>query len=456
MRNLFTLFLTVMVLSLVASCNKEDAIGSGGSQGEGDGNVQLRIVDSNAGTKAYTGTEQAVTGEIELADQLSLFVFADPGGLEYVNQGITVDPVTRLSNIFKLNDGWKYFYLFSNADIKQIPATGTGYEELEKQQIRVTFENSRPITIAKEGAMTIGTLWRANDGGLFDNRKDIHGQYIGIPQTIGLNIGRAAAKVRLASVTKQTGTANPSPLLGDFSDPSYILRSVANEYFLVGQLDNSGNYPPTTGLRYISAVHEQGPGTNAVPSHYYVDYLWADAKVPSNSDHFYAVENTTKKMTSQNVNVENLFYGNTTYVQLKITYAPGDGEVYDTASPNTVLPGTLAAGTTFYSAIYNGERRIFNAPLPDDPATFGDPQAYENGVMYYHFPIRDPNETGTELQCCVIRNHFYELNVRNILALGKGTPEVDKEEIIDDEDSEVEIEVNVLPWFKVDQDVDLK
>ncbi|MCD8261383.1 MAG: Mfa1 fimbrilin C-terminal domain-containing protein [Bacteroides sp.] len=75
--------------------------------------------------------------------------------------------------------------------------------------------------------------------------------------------------------------------------------------------------------------------------------------------------------------------------------------------------------------------------------------------MYYKFPVRDPRETGTERQCCVIRNHYYEINVNNIFNLGEPTDEVDLELPIDETDTDVQIEVKVLEWFKVVQGEDL-
>ncbi|MCD7906225.1 MAG: Mfa1 family fimbria major subunit [Clostridium sp.] len=449
--------LSAILLATAAAftaCNNDDKVDVT-SGAEGEGNIQIKVFDAGARTRAYNGTETAVDGETELAQTLAVYVYDETGVLDVEIPSLTVNPTSGLTETFKVSEGKKYFYIFSNGQTKSPLGSGTGFDALEKQELRVTFDKGRPRPIANHEAMTIGTLWRVKAPNASDPGHDLNNffdvqpnGYGGTPVQIGLNVGRATAKIRLASISK-----GDSELEGTFTDPIYRLRSVPTDYYAVGQLDDSGDYPPTTGLRYISLVHERGPGTKHQHSNDFVDYFWDDAIAPAATTHFYAVENTTKKMESDSVKTENLYYGNTTYIQFKVVYTPGAGEVYDPAAPTTALPGGLNTGDNFWTAIYNNQRLIFNA-LPTG-TDFTDIKAYEGGVMYYKFPVRDQRESGTERQCCVIRNHYYEIKVNNIFNLGEPTDEVDPETPIDETDPDVEIQMNVLDWFKVEQGQDL-
>ncbi|MCC8174206.1 MAG: fimbria major subunit [Odoribacter sp.] len=446
MKKLLAMSVIGLGLAMFTACNKDKTEGPDISLG--DGNVQIKVFDANNNARAYNDTEPAVAGEIELATELSVFVYNDAGILKYENLSLPVNPSTGLTNSFKLSEGFKYFYLFSNGQATS--PTGTHWDDLEKQIARVRFENDRPIPIAVNEAMTIGTLWRGR-GANPENRWDIQGNgYGGNPVQVEMKVGRATAKIRLAGVNKET-SPTVSPLKGTFSDAIYRLRAIPERYYVVGQLDDSDRYPPTTGLKYISAVHELGPGSDSIPSDAFVDYTW-DGNVAPGNTHFYAVENTTKKIDHVGSNIPNLYYGNTTYVQMRITYLPDASEVFDGANP-TQAGGTIAAGQTYWSGLYNGERLIFDT-LPT-AAGITDVKEYVNGVMYYKFPVRDTRETGTEDQCCVIRNHYYEITVDNILGLGEGTDKVNPQTPIDDEDPDVQVTIKIEPWYKVEQHVNL-
>ncbi len=429
-----------MAGAVITSCNNE----KDGPDSEVEGNVQIKLYDASVTTtRAYTAEEPAVQGETELADRIAVFVYDDSGTLEYQNLSLPVD-AQGVTQTFKVGTGFKYFYIFSNGQMKGADA-GSNWDELEKQVAEVQFRENVPIPIAENARMVIGTLWRGDTGDDRGNRRHIVGNgYGGEPVKVGLTVGRATAKIRLNAVNKET--TRTSPLLGAFGDHSYILRSVADRYYVVGQLDDSGDYPPELGLRYISAVHDKTPGTTALPADAFYDYKWEWARTLATGQHFYAVENTTMRQPSAN-QPANLFYGNTTFVQLKTQYTP---TLAETLNPDgTPATTALATGDTFYSGILNGQTFIYN----DTPTVAGvsDIKEYENGYMFYKFPVRDRTESGTDAQCCVIRNHYYEITVENIMALGEPTDEVDPETPIDPNDPDIEINVTVAPWFKVTQ-----
>ncbi|MCD8031795.1 MAG: fimbria major subunit [Bacteroides sp.] len=457
MKKFLTLSVYVlMACAIVTSCNDDKTDAPIPPQGEG--NVQIKVSDANARTRAYDGFEQAEAGEVELADHLAVFVYDQNGSLDYQNLNLPVN-AQGVTDLFKVSEGMKYFYVFSNGDVSTLPSAA-GFADLESEVLRVTFQDNRPKEITTHGAMTIGTLWRIGDvnhphRNLFDVQPNKYG---GDPNKVALRIGRTAAKIRLIEINKEQ-VANASPLKGIFDNVNaiYRLRSVPDKYFRVGKLDSSGDYPPTTGLRYLSAVHDIGPGSLAFPSDTYIDYFWDETKKPSATDHYYAVENTTKSMEIEDPLEpgEHLYYGNTTYVQFRIAYTPDASEIYSPTVPPVLSTTGIPADGTFYTARYNGQVMIFDSEPPTTGNDFVDPKVYTEGIMYYKFPVRDPKEIGTERQCAVIRNHYYGIKVNNIFNLGEPTDEVDPKIPINDTDPDVEITVEVLDWFKVEQGVDL-
>jgi len=454
-------FLTLSVISLliagavITSCSDDKTDGPAPIVTEGDGNVQLKLSNALPGLRAYNGEEPAIAGETELASTVSVYVYDESGVLDYQNPALPVNS-SGLTNTFKVSEGMKYFYIFSNGQTSTV-SSGSSWDELENQVARVTFQNNRPTPIADEGSMSIGTLWRiGDDTHALCNKFDVQpAGSVAQPVRAPISIGRATAKVRLTEINKES-SPGASPLKGVFSpNPIYRLRSLPERYYVVGHLDESGDYPPTDGLRYISFAHDLPPGTLEVPSTSFLDYFWEGALTPSTTTHYYAVENTTRKMEIPDPLKDGayLYYGNTTYVQFKITYTPDASELYSPALPPVLSTNSISTGDTFWSAVYRGSRMIFDSE-PEGPE-FTEIYEYENGEMYYKFPIRDQRETGVDRQCCVIRNHYYEIKVSNIFNLGEPTDKVDPKTPIDETDPDVEVLITVLPWFKVEQEENL-
>ncbi|MCD8261384.1 MAG: hypothetical protein LUD15_07745 [Bacteroides sp.] len=333
---------------MTTACSDNDKTDGPGIPKPGETGVRITVVDNSIETRAYIGTEPTEAGETQLASTLSVYVYDKNGAFEHQEAALPLDPLTLKTDIFKVPDGEKYFYIFSNGQTTPV-SQAQNMVDMETQKIQVDFDKNRPKPAADFDAMAIGTLWRGdhNERG---NLRNIEGnKYGGEPVLIRLEVGRAVAKIRLVDIQKET-VPGTSPLTGSFANAAYRLRSVPVEYYLVGQLDGSGNYPPTTGLRYFSAVHNIGPGTSGTPSDKFVDYFWGpDELTPSPTTYYYAIENTTQKMTSENVNEEHLFYGNTTYIQFRIEYITGSNEVYDhtATAPTTPQANGLGANADF-------------------------------------------------------------------------------------------------------------
>ncbi len=454
-KNLVWSVILLMAGAIITSCSDDKNDGPGIID-DGEGNVVIQVFDvkNSGGLRAFDPnvTEPAEAGESTLASSVAVFVYDQDGALDYSNLSLPVDNATGKTSKFKVPAGYKFFYVFSNSQVKDM-ASGSNVEDMEKQVAFIkTFDGDIPQPIAVNTAFSLGTLWKKEVG--FDVQDQGYG---GVPVTVGLEVGRAAAKVRLQSISKQTAP-NVSPLLGNFdaANAIYRLRSVPDRYYIVGQFDESGNYPPTNGLRYISAVHEKDPGTSEIKSDAFVDYTWNRNMNPGAGGHYYAVENTTMKMKIEGNDEENLYYGNTTYVQFRITYTPDGAELYD---PATQTAGaTLATDGTFYTAIFDNSgspvRRMY-ASNPENEAGISDTKVYTNGVMFYKFSVRDKSETGIERQCCVIRNHYYEITVDNINNIGEPDDIVPPETPIEETDPDVEISIKVLDWYKITTGEDL-
>ncbi|MDR1865576.1 MAG: Mfa1 family fimbria major subunit [Bacteroidales bacterium] len=421
-------FLTVVAVLIAGftSCRDREDL-SKNDEGEVRGDetvVQLNIADGVIrGYGAGSNVQAPKADENKLAATIDIYVFDANGQFEY--KAVGVSP----SQAFQITAGKKYFYIFSNAPKNVKADIGDFRDKFEKQGFKDAFSATRP-DIATANAFFIGTLWGEQVQVLGNGTKTK-------PEVIKLKVGRIAAQVNLASVV----TTASGVIKGEFSSPAYRLRSVPDSFYLVGQWKNV--MPPAMNSDVTSAAHEEPSGTAAAPNKRFIDYkTWNAPNTP-----FYTVENTTKPDAKGMV-----FFGNTTYMQLRVVYTPDASTVYDGVTGNKAASG-IAKGSTFWTGTVNNETRIYNGN-PTNISGVTDPKEYSNGEMYYSFAIKDATERVSERVYSVLRNHYYEVTVSSIANLGENTDKVDPEKPVNDL-VDVKVEIEVLPWSKILQDVSL-
>lgn len=438
MKTTMYFFMVAILLFSFTGCNNDDDPKPPGPDYKGDITVQLSLQDATPSTYAAgDDTEPPITGESELATTLDVFVFDTLGYYEY-NTSVSYDNGTRLTGQFLITAGVKFFYVFSNFP-GNLPVTGSGmHRSVFEKNIREAVLNNNQTSISQNNQFFIGTLWA-------DTMRVLGTGTTATPEKILLDIGRIAAKIKLNKVPTQGSGA----LQGAFDSAYYRVRSIPKEFYIVGQHDGDlDEIPPNhIGVQIISAVHEKAPDPAV-----FFDYLFPDSTLyPPNAGgtqplHYYTIENTTKPDGEGK-----LYYGNTTYLQLKVKYRPAQAETYDgtNGDPNIIIgesPGD------FYTGILNGSRLIFDS----DPTGLGatDVVYYAKGLNYYNIPVKDMSEDELPLQAAVIRNHYYEVNIKSISRLGENTPVVPPDKPIED-DKDIQLEITVLPWSKITYEPEL-
>jgi hypothetical protein len=133
----------------------------------------------------------------------------------------------------------------------------------------------------------------------------------------------------------------------------------------------------------------------------------------------------------------------------------GNGEVFIALSSKG--ESTLASNDEELVAAINAGLRTFNETAVAN--------AYRDGYMYYNIPIQHRNGNGItskndikEATFGVVRNHWYQIAINNVLTLGKGINNPDEPIIVNDKDQQfyyIGANVNILSWAKVSQKSDL-
>lgn len=395
--------------------------------------VQLQIKQM-ANTYASTSDATATAAKSQVGSTLDIFVFDDSGIFEtYVNKTLTSSGTsgsgndTYLTDTFMLSTGNKYFYVFTNVPSSDLlmPSSGTTRQTFELNPIKVTSV----ADIATDNQFYIGTLVASQTA--------VTGTSTNDPQTISLEVGRLASKIKL-SETPATSNVSGN-LKGTMSEPKYRIVNIPNQLYTVGQWDRE--------------FKKEG---SQVRTPFYTGYTtWSDYYLANptswsgkgRGEIYYAIENTH----------EEPLRGDVTAAQIKYVYTPNAAEIYD--KDNLRQNGTLS-GTDFWVAEFkNGTSLIYNGDISGlDHPDYGIPTSvteYTNGECFYTVFIADNSEATASLKYTVIRNHYYELKVNNIFRLGNNTDDITDPTEPVEKLVEIEVEIEVLPWFYIGQEVDL-
>lgn len=393
----------------------------------GDATVQIKLSDATLVTYAASDEETPTNEESVLATKVEVFVFDENNLFEYHKQlGLNGSNVT---DKFQISTGPKFFYVFSNMT-GNIPTPGTNTTRTQFETIiREATISPSNTSISNDNQFFIGTLWA--------DTVHVHGTGTpATPEQKEINVGRLVAKINLVSV-KEDATGN---LKGKFMEPTYRVRSIPSKFYLVGQHDGGlYNNPPQVGVQVKSAVHSIA---DTVSSNYTSYDFPASSNVNAS---FYTIENTSEPGADGNV-----YYGSTTHIQLRSKYEPHNDEIHNADGSQG---GQIPASGTFYTGMVNGSLLIFHED-PSGLTGISDVKVYTDGLNYYNLPMRDLSESTISLQTSIIRNHYYELSVVGISKLGENTDYIDPSTpIVDNKD--IELKLNVLPWSKVAQQIDI-
>lgn len=213
----------------------------------------------------------------------------------------------------------------------------------------------------------------------------------------------------------------------------------------------------SASTRYRAMTHLKGGTEKYDASGNSVDY-----------NPFYAVENSNETPT----------YGNATLLSISTLFIPDSITSVAAASPfavTTVVNPDLTTVKTFYrvkNKNFSGKEKytsMFFSTVEDatrygknvltlDEADF-EVIEYKDGYSYYILPLEDDLK-GSPVCYDVVRNHYFEVKVKSILACGYNTPQGDedteKRDPLDPTAPMMHAVITVKDWVKVSQGADLQ
>lgn len=187
-------------------------------------------------------------------------------------------------------------------------------------------------------------------------------------------------------------------------------------------------------------------------------------------------ENGTSVGTGETAATDFILFGKSSAVYTKTTFLAWCNEYMNDLLPETVDAYTLNTdalniGKTFDDeADLYGTNGLFSAGVNETNAAsvlakLQEVKFYKDNVMYagsayikhfgeYYTPNPGTNTGGSLLgRYGVLRNNWYELNVTKV---GIGSPDIpDDTGTLDEEESYINVEINILSWAKRQQSVDL-
>lgn len=224
--------------------------------------------------------------------------------------------------------------------------------------------------------------------------------------------------------------------LGNLNTKIYALQKKQGGY-VVDPNWNEGGAPPAVPS-YMNDFLHQAPiyGTaNYAAVNTYVDGTKGKDLTPK-----YAPENTS------------LYYrkGETTYASVCGTFVPGSF-----SSETGVETPYSGSAKSFWTVRTTAGTKYFELEATADTyhaANAGSVKSdeYVNGICYYSMYLNPNNGFNT------LRNGYYRTSITNILGLGNPNPGPDDREEPVDEETNMIIEVDILPWQVVSDEYELK
>lgn len=387
------------------------------------------ITRADEETTTDPNTVEGVAGEQEI-ECVHLYIF-DGGVLEkHVTPELKPNYNTA---VVALTTGEKVVYAITTPAVEKQTETNLSNEG---QPITVTEEETRladfekqlfdalESNVAQEKAFVM--IGRASTVVLKKDEKYAE------ENPVEINLDRATAKVlvkcNLDDVKKR------STINADFSSPEFAVAQQAKRMYMTLW---EGLYTPN------GSTNTKGT---------YDGYLTVgNAKFKNAVTYFEGAKFENFEYTAENKN-ENPVTGNTTYSMIRLKVSPkaiySGASLDETTGKVTLTPGTYDGGdfwvvakndafqgTYVFSsdAEYNilyftdkaaAESYIAAKKLPAESATDYKALCYTNGQAYYRVNlISDKTASSLSDKYCVLRNHYYRIEVTEIKALGAPNPD---------------------------------
>lgn len=419
--NLF--ILSALTMMAVVGCSKDaDRIETDSAPGM-DTYASFSVQVKAPGTYATTPTDNNGVAEEQAIVALKMYIF-NGGVLETIGD-ITLDANNKGTTTLKTSTGAKVIYAVANANDEMKMTAGQTLDQFKAKAVAaLTADIAATGDFVMVGTVNV-TLTEQTEDAAKNN-------------PIGINVSRAAAKVNM-KYDPATVKVN-AKLKGAFSDASYQLMQMNTKMFL-----------PRTGYELTPNGATDTQVDVAADGTY--DHLTATTEgVYLTAANNWNVSFATSAYMAENVN-EVPVSGNTTFTLVRLKYAPIEAEIAGTDK-------TLVNGT-FYIVKEGAASTIYANKIEADAAQAAitpgvDAKEYTNGLCYYRMNLRDITKTELREKYCVLRNHFYKVNITEVNSIGGNSPTdpevivpVDPETPLETE-THISADITIQPWNAIE------
>lgn len=399
MKQMRSFLAMALALTALAGCNKENEVpdmnpGVEGVKTYAAFSVSVKAAES---TRAVTGQDDNADAVEQTISTLNLFIFN--GGVLETTGTITLGANNVGTTTLVTTTGAKEIYAVANAKSDMTLAIGKTLADFKALAVNAgtTDGATADNNIAATGAFVMI--------GKTEVTLAVQNEEYAISNPIAITVARGAAKVQMQYNTA-TVTINAN-LKGTFSEPKYLVAQMNTKMFLPRQ-----DYELTP----VGATADQADTT---PDGTY-DHLTTVPADMTNAKDAAAAWNyqfTHSFYTAENVN-EAPVTGNTTFALVQLKYVPNKSEIQGSNKD-------LAPDGTFYllwnktaktGTIYADQSEANTAQAQESSNL--EVKTYTGGRCYYRVNLRDIAKTALQQKYCVLRNHFYKINITQINSLG--------------------------------------
>lgn len=400
MKQMRSFLAMALALTVLAGCNNENEVPGMNPDVKGvktyaTFSVSVKTAEN---TRADAGSDTNADAVEQAIGTLNLFIFN--GGVLETTGAITLDAHNVGTTTLTTTTGAKEIYAVANAKTDMTLAIGKTLDDFKALAVNAatTDEVTADNNIAATGEFvmigkTETTLIQQDESTAKSN-------------PVAITVARGAAKIQM-QYNSATVTQNAN-LKGTFSEPKYLVAQM-----------NTKMYLPREGyeLTPVGAIAEQADASPQDGTYDHLTTVPADMTNAKDAATAWDHQFANSFYTAENVN-EAPVTGNTTFALVQLKYAPASSEI---AGENT----TLAPDGTFYllwnkqtktGTIYADQTEANTAKQAD--AVNLEVKTYEGGHCYYRVNLRDIAKTDLQQKYCVLRNHFYKINITQINSLG--------------------------------------
>lgn len=392
MKQMRSFLAIALALTALAGCNNENE--------ESGMNPDVKGVKTYAAFSVSVKTAEntrAATPHDDNADEveqkitkLDLFIFN--GGVLETTGSITLGPDNKGTTALATTTGQKEIYAVANAKTDMKLAVGKTLADFKALAVKAgTTSATADDNIAATGEFVMI--------GKTETNLTIKDESEAKRNPVAITVVRGAAKVQMQYNTA-TVTQNAT-LKGVFSEPKYLVAQMNTKMFL-----------PREGYELTPVgANDKRVDTNSDGTYDHLTLVPTDMTNAKDAaaawDHTFA----NSFYTAENVN-EAPVTGNTTFALVQLKYTPSESEIVDKKT---------LTGSTFYVAIpSSGPSHIYADQTAAQQAAGdgGTVKTYDGGHCYYRVNLRDITKTELQQKYCVLRNHFYKINITQINSLG--------------------------------------